>query len=270
MRYREALLILIVALAFGLTASAWGAAASGSYFVKVIYNGTPLAENGLYHKDTIYVPLQALAKAMKVPYEWDRNKRSASFNGKPIKGTALSQGDIIYVPATTLAENVGARVKYDVKQKSVIITVSKIIVSTATPTHTPTYTPTVITTTAPEPFIPINASNDVFKITVTNLETVTSMKGHYTPKPGNKFVITYLSQQNISDEVQIYTGKLALIDSNEQAYDYIEALSNFWLLVLKPGGINFGYLVFEIPQNASPMKIILSTTTRPPLTLNLR
>ena len=263
MRYREAFFLIVIAVLFELSSPVWGA---GTYFIKVVYNGSAIAESGLYHKDGIYVPLQALANAMHVPFEWDRNKRTASFNGKPIKGTALSEGGILYVPATTLAENVGAKVKYDVRKKTVIITTTKIIVSTPTPTTGPSVTPH----TPPEPFIPISATNDIFKITVTNLETVGSMKGHYTPKPGNKFVITYLSQQNISDEVQIYTGKLALIDSNEQAYDYVEALSNFWLLVLKPGGINFGYLVFEIPQNASPMKIILSTTTRPPLTLNLR
>jgi len=79
-----------------------------------------------------------------------------------------------------------------------------------------------------------------------------------------------LSQQNISDEVQIYSGKFSLVDNTRTAYDYLEGLSNFWLIVLRPGGINFGYLVFEIPASSKPMQLVLHSQTRPPLTAELR
>ena len=43
-------------------------------------------------------------------------------------------------------------------------------------------------------------------------------------------------------------GDFSLLDQNNRAYDYIEGLSNFWLVILRPYGINFGYLVFEVPH----------------------
>lgn len=258
--------ILILCLCVIWPCTGFGAAGqdSKSFYIKIVVNGKTLKENGICHKGFAYVPLRAVAESMGAPYESDPSKKSASFNSKPIKGTALKQGGVFYIPAMAIAENTGAKVRFDIKNKTVSISGGKFAVATNTPPPTPDATP------PPESFIPVKAENDVFRVTVTNIEAVSSMKGHYKPQQGNKYVIIYLSQQNISDEVQIYTGKLALIDSNGQAHDYIEALSNFWLLVLRPGGINFGYLVFEVPQNAVPMKVVLSTTTRPPLTLNLK
>lgn len=268
---RGFLAVLIVVLFYlcSIRCSSGFGQESKSFYIKITLNGKALNDKGLCHKGFAYVPLQAMAQAMGAKYEWDPAKKNVSFNGKPVKGTALKMGSVLYIPAMSIAENTGAKVKFDIKNKEVIIGGGKVDVAVQTPipklTPKPEYTPT-----GPEPFIPVKAQNDVFKLTVTNIETVSSMKGHYKPQPGNQYVIIYLSQQNISDEVQIYTGKLSLIDNNGQAFEYIEALSNFWLLVLKPGGINFGYLVFEIPQSSIPMKIVLSTTTRPPMTLNLK
>jgi len=120
------------------------------------------------------------------------------------------------------------------------------------------------------PFIPKSESNGVFRVTVTNMEYVDSIKDYYKPKPGYRFVIVYLSQQNISDEVQIYTGRFSLLDQNNHSYDYIEGLSNFWLVILRPGGINFGYLVFEIPGDTKPMKVVLHGLNQAPLSVGLR
>jgi hypothetical protein len=116
---------------------------------------------------------------------------------------------------------------------------------------------------------PVRASDDVFSVDVTNIEYVSSFKDFYKPPEGHKFVIVYLTQQNISDEVQIYSGKLILKDSKGRAYDYQEQISNFRLTVLRPGGLNFGYLIFAIPADAIPVKLILQTVVRPDLEIPL-
>jgi hypothetical protein len=266
LKLRVASILLVLALA--LYSCQAVLAASGLSYFKIILNGKEVKESALTKDGFVYLPLDAMAKATGVTSECNLKERKISFNGKPVKGKALKTAEgLIYVSASSLVENLGARIKIDTQKSVVSIFTGSVAVATPTVKATPTQTaiPTI-----GEPFIPINAANDVFKISITNVETVNNMKGHYTPKSGNKFVVIYLSQSNISDEVQIYTGKFALVDSSGEAHEYLEALSNFWLLVLRPGGINFGYLVFEIPASAVPMQMVLSTTTRPPLSLNLR
>lgn len=119
-------------------------------------------------------------------------------------------------------------------------------------------------------FVPRSGQNSIFQVTVTNLQSVGTMKEYYKPRSGHKFVIVYLSQQNISNEVQIYTGKFNLQDQSGNTYNGLDNLSNFWLVVLRPQGINFGYLVFEMPLEASPASLTLSTVNQPPLTLQLQ
>ncbi len=251
-------------------------AASVSY-ISITVDGKALKEKALFKDSYVYVPLDAIARATGTASEWNPQRKRAVLNGMPLKGKAYKIGSVLYVPAVSAAKNLNATIKVDHRKGVVAFATRNTAIKppTVTPTEKPTpprtVTPTVTTTTnTNEPFIPVKAENDVFKITVTNLESVNTIKGHYTPQAGNKFLVIYLSQQNVSNEVQIYTGKLALVDNGGNAHEYMEALSNFWLLVLRPGGINFGYLVFEIPSNAVPMQVILSTTTRPPLTLNLR
>ena len=118
-------------------------------------------------------------------------------------------------------------------------------------------------------YVPRSAQNSVFQVTVTNLENVTVIRDFYRPRTGYKFVVVYLSQQNISEQVQIYTGRFSLLDQKNTSYDYIEGLSNFWLVILRPFGINFGYLVFEVPVDARPMSLVLHALNQAPLSLNL-
>jgi hypothetical protein len=140
----------------------------------------------------------------------------------------------------------------------------------------PIPTPTVLPTPKPSPpleglpFIPRTVKNNIFSVTVSNLEELDLIKGFYKPASGNQYVIVYLSQTNISDEIQIYTGTFSLLDENNKVYDYIEGLSNFWLVILKPGGTNFGYLVFELPTDAHPANLVLHTLNQKPLIVNLR
>lgn len=121
-----------------------------------------------------------------------------------------------------------------------------------------------------EIFVPRSAQNSIFQVTVTNLQSVGMIKEFYKPRSGHKFVIVYLSQQNISNEVQIYTGKFNLQDAGGSSYNPLDNLSNFWLVVLRPQGINFGYLVFEVPVETSAASLTLNTVNQPPLTLQLQ
>ena len=118
-------------------------------------------------------------------------------------------------------------------------------------------------------FEPETGKNQIYSVTVTNIEEVTNIKDTYNASTGSKYVIVYISQQNISSEVQIYTGKFTIIDENSKVYDYLEGLSNYWLAILKPGGTNYGYLVFEIPQYAKPARLVLNALSQPPLEISL-
>ncbi|MDQ7826242.1 MAG: DUF4352 domain-containing protein [Candidatus Eremiobacteraeota bacterium] len=118
-------------------------------------------------------------------------------------------------------------------------------------------------------FVSKNARNQVFSVTVTNMEQLNSIKNYYKPNAGSKYVVIYISQQNVSEQVQIYTGKFSLSDENNKIYEYQEGLSNFWLVILKPGAINYGYLVFEVPDYVKPERLILHAMNQSPLTLKL-
>ena len=59
------------------------------------------------------------------------------------------------------------------------------------------------------------------------------------------------------------------MDNRKQLYNFVEGLSNFWLVVLRPGGNNFGYLVFEIPEAANPTNLILQTSNSNPLSVSI-
>ncbi|MCE1248136.1 MAG: PEGA domain-containing protein [Firmicutes bacterium] len=119
-----------------------------------------------------------------------------------------------------------------------------------------------------EAFIPKSETNSVFQITVTNIEEVASIKDYYKPKPGYKFAIVYLQQQNVSNEVQIYTGKFSLVDQKNSSFEALDKLSNFWLVVLRPGGVNMGYLVFEIPEDSKSMALVLHGLNMSPLSVS--
>lgn len=118
-------------------------------------------------------------------------------------------------------------------------------------------------------FSPKTAQNSTFQVTVTNMEEISVVKNRFNASAGNKYVVLYVSQQNISPEVQIYTGKFTFVDENSKVYDYLEGLSNYWLSILKPGGVNYGYLVFEIPSYARPSYLVLNALNQPPLEINL-
>ncbi|MCD4784797.1 MAG: PEGA domain-containing protein [Candidatus Eremiobacteraeota bacterium] len=168
------------------------------------------------------------------------------------------------------------------KSSKVSGTLEKTAIAMVTPTpKTPTPAPTKIHidytpptpgagTEVVEAFIPKSQTNAIFQVTATNIEEVSSIKDYYKPKPGSKFVVVYLQQQNISNAVQIYTGKFSLVDQKNSSFEALDKLSNFWLVVLRPGGMNMGYLVYEIPEDSKPMSVVLHGMNMAPLSVSLK
>lgn len=118
-------------------------------------------------------------------------------------------------------------------------------------------------------FIPRSAFNEEYKVTVSDLKESKVYKGMYNAQSGYKFVIISVSQQNLSNKVQLYTGKFVLFDNKNIRYEYIEGLSSYVLQILMPMGINFGTLVFEIPETSIPSKLMLETYGSTPIIINL-
>lgn len=250
--------------------------------VNVIVGNTSVG-TGLINKGTVYVPVKSVTTALGKSCKWNPQQKRIVINGKNVVGKAIRYRNTIYIPYYEIANCTGISSIYDGKSKSVIYSYEANASNIASFMGN---TKTIRTASIPknntvavrppaggfieEPFIPVVGENDVFKVAVTNVENKDRVKAQSVSNPSNKFVIVHLSQQNVSDEVQIYTGKFALMDNKQRIYEYSEGLSNFWLVVLRPGGSNFGYIVFEVPQESEPAKLILSTTSRPPLALNLK
>lgn len=260
--------------------------------VDIVVGDRVISDRGLVSKGVVYVPVRPVAAALGVPCKWVPARKRLVINGRTVTGKAIRYNNMIYVAYTAVAGCSGMPVIFDGASGRVVFNpptdadgvVSYVGMGAAPKVSRPSETVPVRGSVAPskrvqqppaagfinEPFVPVVGENDVFKVAVTNLENTDKVKAQSVSKPGNKFVVVHLSQQNVSNEVQIYTGKFALMDNTKRIYEYSEGLSNFWLVVLRPGGSNFGYIVFEVPQNAEPSKIILSTTSRPPLVLGLR
>ncbi len=244
--------------------------------------GRPLQEDGV-----LLLPIEAVVRAVGGSVVWDGQNRAIR---------VATQGQVASAPSTAGTGNSPApgNATTQVYTPVPVYTPAPVYTSTPVPAYTPTavntpasiYTPsTTPTTGAPgsgasvtvapyqvgsgSVYVPRSVQNSVFAVTVTNIERVTQIKNYYHPRPGYSFVIVYLSQQNVSNEVQIYTGRFSLLDQYNHEYDYIEGLSNFWLVILRPYGINFGYLVFEVPVNARPTQLALHALNQAPLTLNL-
>ena len=120
-----------------------------------------------------------------------------------------------------------------------------------------------------EVYIPRSARNGAFLITITDVERVDNLRGYYQPKSGHRFVIVYLSQKNISDTAQVDPGKLYLQDTSGNNFEGLDELSSHRPVIFRPYGINFGYLVYEVPEVTFPTRIILTTVGQAPLSVNI-
>lgn len=272
---------------------------------KVYVNNKQLSISTVDYQGITYAPnSKALASAFGVSLKWDSSNQTFYVNGKATSIKPLDIGGLPHISVEALANVMGATVEYDGKTNAIRITTSKtiaittpspkpptpnptpvktpiplptVVVQTPSPTRVPTVTitnpPTQNPTKAPTLsgiFIPKTRSNNTFTVTVTNMEFQSIIKNYYTPKSGYRFCILNVSQQNISAEVQIYTGTFSLFDTDGHSYDYLEGLSNFWLQVLQPGGNNFGHLVYEVPIDAVPEKLVLYSVNTPTLSIELK
>lgn len=188
----------------------------------------------------------------------------------------VEKGDVTWKGTTTLTAGETVKVRGKLSNLAVVET------PTPEPSPEPSPMPTAPIVSPPdtdtdldsdiveEAFVPRSEQNYIFRVSVSNMEEVDSIKDYYKPKPGYKFVIVYLSQQNISNEVQVYTGHFSLVDQGNTSYEPLDRLSNFWLVVLRPGGMVTGYLVFEIPQDSKAMSLVLHGLNMAPLSVSLK
>ncbi|MBM3461808.1 MAG: DUF4352 domain-containing protein [Armatimonadetes bacterium] len=225
-----------------------------------------------------YIPVEAVHNPLGGKVGWDPLTHAVSVNGRPLGATPHYSGGVIYVPASAVARVLGLKASWHARSRAVVFTHPSRVAPRPSPTPPvvvrPSPTPSASATPSPGawrvPFTPVAGGDGVFQIHVTDLVELNQVRGYYTPGSGNKFVQVNLSQQNTSNELQIYTGKFTLEDEQNRTYDSVENLSNFWLVILRPGGINFGYLIYVVGQDAQPRSITLHTQNRAPLTVPLK
>ena len=249
--------------------------------LKLYINGNESNITPVLHNGVPYVPVQALAFPLGITVKWDGTAKTLYVNNTPIQSEMIS--GVAHVPVESLADAIGASVELDGAAGSIKVTTGANpnpaptgVVVLSTPVPPP---PTVMPTPAVQPtavptaisiFTPKTDANENFRVTVTNLQYQTLIKNYYTPKVGHRFCIVNVSQQNISPNVQIYTGSFSLFDTDGNSFEYLEGLSNFWLQVLQPGGTNFGHLVYEIPVQSIPDRLVLYSVNNPTLTIDLQ
>ncbi len=244
-----------------------------SYEEQILYVGkvgvdvSPLLIRGL-----TYVPIRDVARAAGYAVSWDQNRRTVILSKSSYtRKTYTSKANINVIEHNVTVTSV------DVKSSKNANTLKSDSNRSSGDTKlelppVPPREQKVEFTGSRKPtgaFIPRYSQNEEFLVTVTDLKETDTVKGFYHPQPNKKFIVVFVSQQNISNKIQVYTGRFYLVDDKGAKYDYIEGLSNYWLQVLIPNGINFGSLVFEIPKDRYPAKLVLETYGNTPLVVNL-
>lgn len=261
----------------------------GDYTLTLVKAGFSKVRKSVYVKgnDVVNVRVAMSSTTGKLVLESTPTEAEVYVDGKyrgktPLTLSGISPGEHSILIKKGDMKWEGSALVVKGKSSKVSETLEKTVVAIETPTpKTPTPTPTKIhidyTPPTPGPkfevveaFVPKSQTNSVFQVTVTNIEEVSSIKDYYKPKPGYKFVVVYLQQQNISNAVQIYTGKFSLVDQKNSSFEALDKLSNFWLVVLRPGGMNMGYLVYEIPEDSKSMAVVLHGMNMPPLSVSLK
>ena len=121
----------------------------------------------------------------------------------------------------------------------------------------------------PGGFLAKIADNGIYRITVTNVRVAEALKGlgeGVRPQPGHKFVVVYLTEENISKQEQ-KTAWFALRDQAGNSYAANHGLSQFSQAPLRSREITTGYVIVEIPLGAQPSALEL--LCNPPLSVSL-
>ncbi len=120
-----------------------------------------------------------------------------------------------------------------------------------------------------EVYIPRGSSNASFSITVTDIDRCENLRGYYQPRSGYRFLLVHVSQKNVTNLPQVDPGKFYLQDNSGNTYESLEEMSTHRPIILRPYGVNFGYLVYELPETSLPSKLILTCVGQPPLGVSL-
>lgn len=240
-----------------------------------------------------FLTINELSNIITSKIEYNACSKEAKINNFPVnlKADPITKNGKTYLPLESIVSAAGGAVSFDAGKNILKITMAKKQTSTykkpVTIKITPVKTETVtVTKPAPspaptqqpapaaidddsKPFIPRSDSNGIYKVTVTNVEKASVLKGNYPAKAGYKYIIVYFSQQNVTDSIQSYTGKFYLLDDSNNQYSWVSGISNYWTVFFKPGGISFAYLVFEIPLFAQPAYLYLDMGNKPPVRVAL-
>lgn len=243
-------------------------AAAGPTWVGVTVNGKKAPFQAALLGGSTYIPMQAAADTFGARIEWDSATGAVAVNGTLLRAKPWRYRNVVYLPVGPLSRILRLQARYTASARSLSLGSGGVAVVSPTPPVGPRTTPTPPPVRT-GPFVPREATDGVFNVTVTDLQQMDVIKGYYRPRPGEKFVMVSVSQQNVSNDLQIYTGRFVLLDDKGQAHDALENLSNFWLVILRPGGTNFGYLMYEMPVAARPSHLVLDTRERAPLQVPL-
>jgi hypothetical protein len=181
--------------------------------LKIYVNGEPIGFSAVEKHGVAYVPLIPMALALKISILWNPSSKTIGIAGKSYRSAALFSRGILYVPLEAVAEAIDAPVELKVKNGKFFVEmrtkkhIAKI--APAAPKPPPASLPTQRQTLQSEGFFaPKTAANAYFSVTVTDLETRHLIRDYYKPRNGDKFVVLHISEQNISDQIQMYTGQL--------------------------------------------------------------
>ena len=221
----------------------------------------------LYVAGHLYLPVEAIAEAGDCSCSWDASRVVATLTrrGAPAK-VAKAEPDMAYDPSFEGRLPTGWQFKNPLAPNTGPPAVAPVNGSL------PTINPAVldrINTNSGDVFIPKIARNAAFQVTITNLEKLTAFRGYYQPKGGHRFIVVYLSEKNVSSMAQVNPGRFYLMDQMGTSYEAMEDLSSFWPVILRPYGVNFGYLVYEVPEERVPSSLVLTSTGNAPLSMNL-
>lgn len=244
---------------------------------------------------TAYLPVTVLKSKLKANIEYKEGSDSAKVNNTPVKVTSFTKDGESYISVKPIITFLGGYVEYDKAAKAVCIFTKpyaatkpiqvdrsntikiKPVQETETivvkkPGTTLEEKPKPQETQAQakpaddktKPFMPRGASNGIFTLTVTNAETASTVKGNLRAHDGFKFFVVHFTLKNVSTQLQTYLGKFTLIDDGNNSYQWVSGLSNYWIVYMRPGGINYSYFVFELPVFAMPKTLFLDLGGKKP------
>ncbi|MBI3924189.1 MAG: copper amine oxidase N-terminal domain-containing protein [Armatimonadetes bacterium] len=265
--------------------------------IGVFVDGRPIEGSALVRDGITYFPVAPLARAMNLTVSWDPVERTLRVDGNPVAPDPVEQGGAFLVPLESVARAAGATVKWDAASRRVDVRTRGSSTTSSGTSWDPgldsrlpsgwqfpdpheassTYpdlasyqahatpgvqgrSPAKGADTDPEVFVPRSARDAIYSVTVTNVEKVGSLKGYYSPRGGYSFVIVYMSQKNMTAAPQVDPGRFHVEDDRGNRYPMMDDLSNFYPVIFRPYGINFGYQVYEVPTDARATGLVLSTS----------